>query len=168
MFLIANNIICRYIIYVTSIHNVRSTYTHAYIICSHTANRDVTRHPITLLLSSVCRRRTYAAWHSVQFRTPTEARVKFIFYVINYSNFFTTKISYEINFFRDLQVIANILNILVFFFCFFFKSCHTKECGKCIKFNITPDITVLHSSKVSSNYRLTILLNCITCLFDIS
>lgn len=119
MFLIANNIICRYIIYVTSIHNVRSTYTHAYIICSHTANRDVTRHPITLLLSSVCRRRTYAAWHSVQFRTPTEARVKFIFYVINYSNFFTTKISYEINFFRDLQVIANILNILVFFFVFF-------------------------------------------------
>lgn len=119
MFLIANNIICRYIIYVTSIHNVRSTYTHAYIICSHTANRDVTRHPITLLLSSVCRRRTYAAWHSVQFRTPTEARVKFIFYVINYSNFFTTKILYEINFFHDLQVIANILNILVFFFVFF-------------------------------------------------
>lgn len=119
MFLIANNIICRYIIYVTSIHNVRSTYTHAYIICSHTANRDVTRHPITLLLSSVCRRRTYAAWHSVQFRTPTEARVKFIFYVINYSNFFTTKILYEINFFRDLQVIANILNILMFFFVFF-------------------------------------------------
>lgn len=119
MFFIANNIICRYIIYVTSIHNVRSTYTHAYIICSHTANRDVTRHPITLLLSSVCRRRTYAAWHSVQFRTPTEARVKFIFYVINYSNFFTTKILYEINFFRDLQVIANILNILVFFFVFF-------------------------------------------------
>lgn len=119
MFLIANNIICRYIIYVTSIHNVRSTYTHAYIICSHTANRDVTRHPITLLLSSVCRRRTYAAWHSVQFRTPTEARMKFIFYVINYSNFFTTKILYEINFFRDLQVIANILNILVFFFVFF-------------------------------------------------
>lgn len=119
MFFIANNIICRYIIYVTSIHNVRSTYTHAYIICSHTANRDVTRHPITLLLSSVCRRRTYAAWHSVQFRTPTEACVKFIFYVINYSNFFTTKILYEINFFRDLQVIANILNILVFFFVFF-------------------------------------------------
>lgn len=147
-----NDIICRYIIYVIlSIHNVRrSTYTHAYTICSYTGNRDVTRHPITLLLSSVVV--VVHMLRDTQFSFGHRLNLMWNLY----STLSTIPILYNENFIRNkffswsssdckyiFFCIYSLLVVYIFLF-LFLKSCHTKECGKCTKCN-TPDITVLHT-----------------------